>query len=134
MSTPVDATRILIDSHVYIWLLFEQHMVAKNCRQIVEEAEAAYVSAASLWELVLKANKGTLKYSPRDLIRGREELGVALLGVSEQHILDTSRLKMPHKDPFDTMLAAQAKAEGLVLLTADRYLLNSRYPAVDARL
>lgn len=122
---------VLIDSHVFIWLLFEEGRVTHKCRQAIANASEVYVSSASLWELTLKHNKGALKYSPELMVSGYKDLGASLLDVTEQHILETTGLDLPHKDPFYTMLIAQAVSEGMPLLTADRRLLDSAYETVD---
>lgn len=125
--------RILIDSHVLIWLLFEEKEIGRECRAAIERADQSYISIASLWELTLKHNKGQLDYSPADMLAGYKAMGLELVNITEEHIMMTSGISLPHKDPFDTMLIAQAKAEDLVLVTADRQLLHSNYPTLDCR-
>lgn len=129
MDTPV-----LIDSHILIWLLFEPQHLSERCRRAVEEAQELYVSLASLWELTLKFNKGLLKYQPGTIAEGYKKMNITLLPVTEAHILATSTIDLPHKDPFDNLLVAQAKVGGMTLLTYDKQIIDSRYPTIDARI
>lgn len=124
---------LLIDSHVLIWLLFEPNMLSSTSRQSLEDAREVSISIASLWELILKHNKGLLRYSPKDIVAGYKVSGISLMGISEEHLLATTKVRLQHKDPFDTILVAQAKVEKTKLLTADRLLLDSPYATIDAR-
>lgn len=124
--------RLLLDSHLLVWLLFEPNQLKPTTRQVLEEATELFISTASLWELTLKSNKGLLKYAPQTMMKGYKAAGLQLLNVTELHILATTSVKLLHKDPFDTMLIAQAISENMVLLTADVQLLDSPYKTISA--
>lgn len=127
-------SKILIDSHTLVWLLFEPERVGKKANEALLAAHTASVSLASLWELAIKYNKGKLVYAPQELLQGVSALGADLLHVQPQHILQLAEAKTQHKDPFDRMLLAQAQIENLTLVTADHELLALGLPfVIDVR-
>jgi PIN domain nuclease of toxin-antitoxin system len=82
-----------------------------------------YFSAASVWEIAIKAADGKLQFpeSPRTLIpRETARQGLRPLPVSHLHALAVYDLPIHHRDPFDRMLIAQALSEKMAILTADR--------------
>lgn len=125
--------RLLIDSHVMLWCLYEPERLGRSAREAVDAAEDAAVSLASLWELAIKYAKGRLVYSPGQVTMGIGEAGVTELSVEHRHIIKLPFVTLAHRDPFDAMLVAQAISEDLTLVTADRALLASAYPTLDAR-
>lgn len=120
-------SRLLIDSHVLVWLLYEPEKISPEAQSLLQTANAVYVSSVSLWELALRFNKHKLAYSPKELIAGAEELSLERLSLRDQHILSFGRVKLSHKDPFDALLVAQSEAEGCVFMTADSRILDSSY-------
>lgn len=125
--------KLLIDSHVFVWLLFAPDPVGPGARSVLDSAERVAVSTASLWELTLKSAMGKLPYPPVDLTRGVGALGVAELPIEHRHLEALPEITLPHGDPFDALLVAQARADDVVVMTADRALLGSPYPTVDIR-
>lgn len=125
--------RLLIDSHVLVWSQFVPDQIGKTASQTLEAADEVLVSLASLWELSIKYSKGRLVHSPGQLTMGIGESGFTELAVEHRHIVKLPFVALKHGDPFDTMLVAQAMSEDLTLVTADRALLASAYPTLDAR-
>lgn len=76
------------------------------------------VSAASLWEIAIKKALGKLE-TPDDLPARVQDLGFELLPIEPEHAWAVRELPHHHRDPFNRLLIAQARAERLVLLTAD---------------
>ena len=110
----------LLDTSTLLWALGEPERLSAKARRLVEAGENV-VSVASYWEVVLKTQKGLLSIS--DLAswwRQATELTVArVLHIRPSHITSLAALPMLHKDPFDRILMAQAKAEHLGLVTND---------------
>jgi PIN domain nuclease of toxin-antitoxin system len=79
------------------------------------------VSAATIWELEIKRALGRLD-APPDLSSSVREAGYTALAVTFEHAIEAGRLPPVHADPFDRMLVAQARVEGLTLASADREL------------
>jgi PIN domain nuclease of toxin-antitoxin system len=117
----------LLDTSTLLWALGEPERLSARARRLVEAGENV-VSVASYWEVVIKTQKGLLSIS--DLAtwwrRATELTAARILHVRPVHITALAVLPMLHKDPFDRMLVAQAKAEGLVLVTNDAPL--GQYP------
>lgn len=92
-------------------------------RDAIVRSPVTHVSAASVWELTIKAMLGRLDLPAGFPVRVAEQ-GLALLDVTADHA-EALRLfpEMARHDPFDRLIVAQAHAEGLHLLTADRALL-----------
>jgi len=116
--------RGLLDSHVWLWMLHEPERLSSAARRTIEDSETElWLSSASTWEMGIKLALGKLRIPVPllDLVGARlDRLGVAPLHVTHAHAIEASSLPLHHGDPFDRMLVAQARIEGLVLITADR--------------
>lgn len=124
---------VLLDSHVLLWILFKPEKLKPNVLEVIETSNRCYVSIVSLWELLLKYKKGKLDFTPKDILSGYKNSGLILLSIEERHLELLEDLNLPHKDPFDALLIAQAKSESMPLLTADKLLVDSKYQTIDAR-
>jgi PIN domain nuclease of toxin-antitoxin system len=114
--------RVLADTHIIYWLFYEPHRLPTAARTILDDAEAAYVSVASLWEIAIKVRIGKLKADLRELLASIEAANLFELPVLARHTPLVSTLPLHHADPFDRLLIAQAISESLHLLTADPQL------------
>jgi PIN domain nuclease of toxin-antitoxin system len=124
---------VLLDTHVLLWLLDDSPRLGIQARDRIGRSTAVYVSAASTWELAIKAAIGKIKL-PNDLGDAIDRSGLRNLPVTRHHTLACDLTTLPHKDPFDAVLVAQATIERLTLLTADGKLLSAVSDAVDARV
>jgi PIN domain nuclease of toxin-antitoxin system len=114
--------RLLLDTHVLLWCLgFSSRRYAKT-RALIERSET-WVSAASIWEISIKASLGKLKADPEAILASVEPAGFSLLPVTAEHAVRVFSLGLSHGDPFDRLLATQAQLEGMTLLTRDEALL-----------
>jgi PIN domain nuclease of toxin-antitoxin system len=125
--------RLLVDTHVFLWLLYAPERLGPQTVDAVSHADSVALSIASLWELALKHGKGKLPHDPAELSEGADALNLDELALSRAHLRALQNVVLPHGDPFDALLVAQATAEGRTLMTADRLLLGSEYATVDAR-
>jgi PIN domain nuclease of toxin-antitoxin system len=91
-------------------------------------------SAASLWEVTIKASLGRDDFTvdARVLRRGLLDNGYAELPVTGEHAVAVAGLPPLHRDPFDRLLVAQASVEGITLLTADPVV--AKYPGPVRRV
>lgn len=129
-------SRVLLDSHVLIWLINQETKLGQRTQRLINEADQVYVSAASIWELSIKAGLGKIKL-PDSFEANLIKTGFIELPVNFKHaaVARDSAFKLKHNDPFDRLLVAQATLEGLTLLTADEQLVKAGISAVlDARL
>ena len=124
---------LLLDTHVVLWLLEDSPRLGIQARQRITGSAAVYLSAASTWELSIKAVIGKLTL-PDDFDDAIDRSALRDLPVTRSHTRATDFAELPHKDPFDAVLVAQAAVERLSLLTADTKLLKALPDAIDARL
>ncbi|GAB4254068.1 MAG: type II toxin-antitoxin system VapC family toxin [Deferrisoma sp.] len=113
----------MLDTHVWLWLLTAPHRVpAESLEILADGANHLYLSAASAWEIAIKYQLGKLPLPspPADFVPSRlDRDGILPLAVTVRHVLLTGELPLLHRDPFDRLLVAQARAEGMALFTAD---------------
>ena len=114
--------RILLDTHIFYWLFYDQRKLPSAARTILDDADAVFVSAVSLWEIAIKVRVGKLKADIPELISSLEAANLLELPVLARHTPLVSILPLHHADPFDRLLIAQAITEPLLLLTADPQL------------
>ncbi|MGE0468733.1 MAG: hypothetical protein Nkreftii_003339 [Candidatus Nitrospira kreftii] len=110
---------LLLDTHVFLWFLIQSPRLSQSIYHQIETTPVVYVSAASLWEAVIKIQVKRLSADPEELAAKIVDSGFQELSVSVAHTLALERLPLHHRDPFDRILLAQAHAEHLRLLTAD---------------
>lgn len=116
---------LLVDTHLLLWAAGEPKKLSKKARQLLEDPDSRlWFSAASLWEVAIKHGLGRqdFRVEPRRLRRGLIDNGWRELAISSEHAVATLDLPPLHKDPFDRMLVAQARVEGLALVTSDEFL------------
>ena len=109
--------RILLDTHIAIWWLAGDGRLRRAGREIIEAADVAYLSSVSVWEIVVKQGRGRLDLPAGFVDALLEDFDE--LPLRSDHALEGRSLPRFHGDPFDRMLVAQAKVEGLTLVTRD---------------
>jgi PIN domain nuclease of toxin-antitoxin system len=114
--------RLLLDTHIFLWAVAGSPLLKPAARRLIESADEVYVSAASIWEVVIKARLGKINADAQKLADAVEASGFVELPVSAAHAAGVARLDLHHNDPFDRILLAQALAEPLRLVTVDEML------------
>lgn len=117
--------RVLLDTHILLWALTEPGKLAKETRALVEDPETEILfSAASIWELAIKATLGRLpsEARPKEIARAAIDSGFLELPVRAQAAALVAQLPPHHRDPFDRLLLAQAIEEPAKLCTVDKAL------------
>jgi PIN domain nuclease of toxin-antitoxin system len=123
--------KVLTDTHTLVWALSEPEALGARARAALTESPFT-ASVANLWELVLKSRKpGALIADPlpwweKYVVRSR----IPALAIRTAHIRALAGLPELHKDPFDSILVAQALAEGLTLVSKDGILARYGAPVV----
>jgi PIN domain nuclease of toxin-antitoxin system len=122
--------RALLDTPTFLWWITDDPRLSPRVRKIMSDGgNELFLSAASGWEMAIKAKLGRLQL-PGDLERFISEQlalnAIESLPVEMSHALHVYKLPDHHRDPFDRMLIAQAQLENLPILTADPQI--SRYP------
>ena len=125
--------KLLLDSHVLLWLGVDDPVLARDARAaILDERNDAIVSVASVWELEIKRAKGLLQIPP-DAGTRLNPAGFDVLDVKVDHVVRAAELPPLHRDPFDRLLVAQAQATGATLVTADAAITAYDVPVMPAR-
>ena len=116
--------RILVDTSCWLWSLSDPERLNKKARALLSDpTQTLYLSAASSWEIAIKAALGKLQLPepPEKYIPGRmAAFDILGLPIAHTHALRVFSLPPHHRDPFDRILVAQAQIEELSILTADR--------------
>lgn len=117
--------RLLLDTQLLIWASDLSPRLSQRAADLIEDPDNdLHFSVASLWETAIKFGLGRPDFhaDPRVLRPGLIAAGFREIPVTARHALTVLDLPRLHRDPFDRMLVAQARTEGLVLLTSDRLL------------
>ena len=114
--------RYLLDTHLIYWWMTADSRLGKPAQRIIARSEIV-VSAASIWEMVLKNARGKLPLPRGAIAEQLEAQGFVLLPILPRHIDAVRSLACAHHDPFDRLLIAQARDERLTLLTRDAAIL-----------
>lgn len=114
---------LLLDTHLLLWAASEPQRLSAKARTLLLAPENQLIfSSASLWEISIKngLERSDFKVDPRRLWRMLLVNGYRELPVTSEHTVAVNDLPHLHRDPFDRILVAQARVEGLTLLTADK--------------
>ncbi len=115
--------KILLDTHAFLWWDSEPEKLAPIVSDMLSDAEnSIFFSVVSAWEIQIKKQLGklSLSISLAEMIEGQQQVNkVSILPVQLHHVLALDELPTHHKDPFDRLLIAQAKIDGLKIVSAD---------------
>ncbi len=120
--------KLLLDTHIFLWWITDAPELSENARKLIRERRnRLFWSAASSWEIAIKYASGKLplpeqpnKFISKELAKNR----ISSLPISDAHAFEAGNLPLHHKDPFDRMLVAQARLEGLGLISDDPLLIQ----------
>jgi PIN domain nuclease of toxin-antitoxin system len=123
--------KILLDTHVLLWVLGAPARLPLPVRQEIEDpGNEVLFSAASIWEIAIKASQGRADFANDPALIAGEALAVGFeeLPVQARHTFALHGMPWHHRDPFDRLLLAQALSEPAWLYTADRQLTRYEGP------
>jgi PIN domain nuclease of toxin-antitoxin system len=123
--------RLLLDTNVLIWRQEGRLERIASATEAIKTADELLVSVVSFVEIGVKAAIGKLRM-PAGLREHVLESGARILGVAPEHGLAIAELPLHHRDPFDRLLIAQARSEGLTIVTADPQFAHYDVPVVPA--
>lgn len=116
--------KYLLDTHVLLWWLADSESLNSPAREAISSrSNVVFVSAVSLWEIVIKQKLGKLELPP-DWATTLSEESFSRLPIRWEHALAVRDLPDLHRDPFDRLLLAQCATEDLTLITHDRQLFQ----------
>lgn len=122
--------RLLLDTHVVLWQLGGERRLGVEARAAIVAADELAFSAVSFAEIGVKAGVGKLTV-PEDLDVHVADAGIRVLALTAAHGLAVAELPLHHRDPFDRLLVAQARAEGYTLVSADTRLRDYDVAVLD---
>jgi PIN domain nuclease of toxin-antitoxin system len=125
--------KLLLDTHVLVWAAYASPKLPANAASLIgDDGNQRFFSAASIWEIAIKARLGRPDFRVEaSLLRnGLLANGYFELPITSVHAITAAKLPFAHKDPFDRMLLAQALEEGLTLLSADDALIDFGPPVL----
>lgn len=123
--------RLLLDTHVVLWQLEGTRALSGAAQAAIEHATELLFSVVSFAEIGVKVAIGKLSV-PDDLQDHVARSGLRTLALTPGHGLGAADLPVHHRDPFDRLLIAQARAERLTIVSADRRFSAYEVPLVDA--
>lgn len=122
--------KVLLDTHTFLWWITDNPKLSSRVRKIIGDGKnELFLSAASGWEIAIKAQLGRIKIPDKpELFISEQMVANAIQGLPIQisHAVHVYNLPTHHRDPFDRMLVAQSQLEGLPILTDDPQI--SQYP------
>jgi len=130
--------KVLLDTHIAIWSVVDDPKLSAKAKEIITDMNnEIYYSAGTIWEITIKhhTHPETFLFDGQYLAEGCDDNGYKALPILVQHIYKLGTLKRPeqaprHKDPFDRILLAQAKAENMMFLTHDSLIADYNEPFV----
>ena len=118
--------RLLLDTHAFLWYMAGADELSGLARELIDDrANERLLSAAVPWEMAIKYSLGKLEIAePFESLIPRliEQNGMSLLGVTLEHTSAVATLPYPvekHRDPFDRLMIAQSKVEGIPIVSVD---------------
>ena len=112
----------LLDTHILLWTLVDPDKVPGPMRRLLEDrANRVWFSAVSIWEIAIKHSLGKDDFpiEPATIWKAARETGLEELAVTAEHAVGVDTLPWLNRDPFDRLLVAQARADGMQLLSMD---------------
>ena len=121
---------LLLDTHVLLWWLDDHPNLSRQARKAIADGRnLVFLSAAVIWEIQIKKALDKLKI-PANFRKVLERQEFEPLDITIEHAYAVAGLPPHHRDPFDRMLVAQAKVEGLTLVTHDNHLIKYKIPTL----
>ena len=121
--------KLLLDTHILLWTAGEPERLSESARTLLMSPEnSLFFSAASIWEIVIKLGLGRqdFRVDPQRFRKMLVAHGYVELAITADHALNVLFLPILHRDPFDRLLLAQARSEGMLLVTVDSAIIQYR--------
>lgn len=120
--------RLLLDTQILLWMLANSDRLGADARALVDDPfNHAFASTVSIWEVAVKwsrrrGSSTDMPLSARDFTAALMEAGIQVLDSSPTHAVALEDLPLLRGDPFDRLLLATARSEGMTLVTRDTAL------------
>lgn len=121
--------QFLLDTHVFLWMLSEPERLGRHRAVLAKRDSELYLSAASIWELAIKAGSGRIRL-PEPLSSfvptRMRSIGAFPIAIDYEDAVGVADLPPHHRDPFDRLIVAQAIRRGLCVVSHDAEILKYR--------
>jgi PIN domain nuclease of toxin-antitoxin system len=112
---------VLLDTQAFVWWVVQPDRLSAAAKQAIRDAEAAFVSAVSVYEIDIKRDRdGMLARMPDDLVASLGTIGFQWRDVTPTAAQRAARLPWLHRDPWDRLIIAQAQELGAAVVSVDR--------------
>lgn len=125
--------RYLLDTHIIVWALSQPRKLSARTSALLQ-TESVHVSALSLWEILIKQQRGRLLLDGHSLQQHVTRAGAQWLPMKPEHVEAGLELDGLHGDPFDRILVGTARVEQMILLTRDAQILDLAAPLLGPLL
>jgi PIN domain nuclease of toxin-antitoxin system len=116
--------KLIVDTHAFLWATTDDARLSPRARALIQSGDSdLLLSVVSAYELVFKATQGRIRLpaDPATWLNARmRSFALRWLPVTGEHAIAAAALPRIHGDPWDRVLVAQARLEGIPILTADR--------------
>jgi PIN domain nuclease of toxin-antitoxin system len=115
--------RVLIDTHILLWFVNDNPQLSLTAKALLESNADVAISIASIWEIAIKLSIGklTLPGTVEGFLFQQISLNeIEILPIEIRHLQIVSTLPFHHRDPFDRLIAAQALADSMELVSVDK--------------
>lgn len=114
----------ILDTQAFLWFIAGDRRLRARAREVIADpANDLWLSSGSLWEIAIKISLGKLSLTRpyADLIPSElEAQSIQVLQIEHRHLVRLLELPLrDHRDPFDRLIAAQALAEGVPVVSPD---------------
>ena len=112
-----------MDTHIFLWAITEDTRLTSEQKALYQNgSNELYLSVVSIWEMLIKTGLGKLQLplpAANYIAKQIEKNRLQSLSIRPSHLAELEDLPPIHRDPFDRMLVAQARAERMPILSAD---------------
>ena len=114
--------KALLDTHAFLWFLAGDARLSRKARETIERDDAElFLSAASVWEMAIKASldRLSLPTTVANYVTEKLQEGFQIMPIEWEHAAAVQALPFHHRDPFDRLLVVQAAQERMPIITGD---------------
>ena len=126
--------KLLLDTHTALWWINEHEKLSKKAKaMLLNDSHTLHISIVSAWEISIKVSLGKLfglNGGVRTFLAKLEDMPVDLFPLTPRHVEMVETLPFHHRDPFDRLLVATAKVDGMTILTRDENIHLYDVPSV----